>query len=168
VLRQFIMLSNGQDDKEMIQERFKLMPAVCVLLQKGDNILLLKRQNTGYKDGKYGFPGGSVDGDETILQAAIREAYEEVGVVIKEKDLDVIHVVHERYSDDPKVRYQGEAIVFLVRAYQWIGDPQIMEPNKCSEIKWCELENLPEETMDAAHHFFYQVKENKFYSEFGW
>ena len=152
----------------MVPKRFKLMPAVCVLLKKANTILLVKRKNTGYEDGKYGLPGGGVDGNETILQAAIRETQEEVGVTLQEKDLDVIHVTHVRYPIDEKARYQGEAIVFLVRADKWEGEPKINEPEKCSEIRWADLDNLPKETMKSAHHFFDNVKKDTFYSEFGW
>ena len=152
----------------MTQERFKLMPGVCILLQKDDKVLLLKRENTGYEDGKFGFPGGGVDGNETIPKAAIREAYEETGVIIKEKDLDVIHVTHVRYPLDDQSRYQEESIVFLVVAHTWEGEPKIAEPHKCSEVRWCDINDLPEETMKAALHFFKNINEKKIYSEFGW
>ncbi|MNY85617.1 nucleoside triphosphate pyrophosphohydrolase [compost metagenome] len=38
-------------------------------------------------DGLIGFPGGQVEDGETAIQAAVREAYEEVGVVVQESEI---------------------------------------------------------------------------------
>ena len=46
------------------KERFKLIPAVYLLLRRDEEVLLLRRANTGYQDGKYGLIAGHLDGDE--------------------------------------------------------------------------------------------------------
>ncbi|MEO4054749.1 NUDIX domain-containing protein [Solibacillus sp. CAU 1738] len=52
-----------------------------VVIVENDKVLLIKR----VKDSKtyYVFPGGGVEQGETIEQAAIREAFEEVGVHVE-------------------------------------------------------------------------------------
>lgn len=47
-------------------EKYKLPVFVAVIVQQEDQILLLKRANTGWMDGFWGMPGGSLDPDETI------------------------------------------------------------------------------------------------------
>lgn len=42
-------------------------------------VLLIKRKNTPYKD-CWAFPGGFIEMDETLLEAAYRELFEETGV----------------------------------------------------------------------------------------
>ena len=42
----------------MIKNRFKLIPSVHLFLVQGQNILLLRRFNTGYEDGKYSVIAG--------------------------------------------------------------------------------------------------------------
>lgn len=37
----------------MSKDRFKLIPAVYLLLRQDNEVLLLRRANTGYQDGKY-------------------------------------------------------------------------------------------------------------------
>ena len=58
--------------------------AVLVALSdgpQGAEVLLTKRSmSVGTHQGQISFPGGRVDDGETIVQAAIREAYEEVGL----------------------------------------------------------------------------------------
>ena len=61
--------------------------AVYLYMKRGETCLFVKRANTSWMDGFYGFPAGKVEKDEPIFQAAIREAREEVGVEINECDL---------------------------------------------------------------------------------
>jgi 8-oxo-dGTP diphosphatase len=54
--------------------------AVHLLVLRGDDVLLVRRSNTGYEDGRLSVVAGHVEPGESITQAAIREASEEVGV----------------------------------------------------------------------------------------
>jgi 8-oxo-dGTP pyrophosphatase MutT (NUDIX family) len=59
--------------------------AVLVVLaddQRGDAGVLLTRRSTALRNhsGEMSFPGGRIDGDETAVEAAVREAHEEVGL----------------------------------------------------------------------------------------
>lgn len=66
----------------MNNERFTLRCATYLLLIKSGKILLQRRFNTGWKDGKYTLISGHLDGQETIAQAMVREAEEEAGIPI--------------------------------------------------------------------------------------
>ena len=55
-------------------KRFTLLSAVHLVLIKDDKILLLRRKNTGYEDGKYSLVAGHLDGKESVTTAMIREA----------------------------------------------------------------------------------------------
>jgi len=67
----------------MAKERFKITPAVYLVLMKENKILLSQRYNTGYFDNHYSFPAGHLDGEETLKQAMVREAKEETGIVFR-------------------------------------------------------------------------------------
>ena len=134
-----------------MKERFKLIPLVSVIIKKDNKILLSKRKNTGYGDGLYALPGGGVDGDETILQAAIREAQEELAITLRKKDLHVLHASHIRYPS------RVETIRFFIVVDKWDGEIINNEPEKCDDIRWFELNKLPENLMDPVEHVLEKI-----------
>jgi len=79
-----------------MKERFTLVPASYLILIRESKILLLRRFNTGYEDGKYSMVAGHLDGNETVIQTIIREAREEAGVELQAQDLEVVHVMHRK------------------------------------------------------------------------
>ena len=57
-------------------ERFKIFTAVFLLLRRGNEIFMMRRFNTGFRDGYYDLVSGHLDGDETYREAGVREAKE--------------------------------------------------------------------------------------------
>jgi 8-oxo-dGTP pyrophosphatase MutT (NUDIX family) len=59
---------------------------------RGDAGVLLTRRSTALRNhsGEMSFPGGRIDGDETAIDAALREAHEEVGL-----DPETVEIVGE-------------------------------------------------------------------------
>ena len=104
-----------------------------------EQILLLRRFNTGFRDGEYTVPAGHLDGGETVMQAAIREAREETGVQIMESDMSFSTVMHRIEGD--------ERVDFFVQVHQWQGEPFNAEPEKCDDILWADLNGLPANTI---------------------
>lgn len=80
----------------MLKERHKNIPASYLILMKDNKILLQRRFNTDYKDGEYGIPSGHVEKNESFTKALIREMKEEIGIILKPKDLKVVHVMHRK------------------------------------------------------------------------
>jgi 8-oxo-dGTP diphosphatase len=109
--------------------------AVQILLRRGNQTLLLERQNTGYEDGNYGLPAGHVEHGETIKSAAVREANEEIGIDIEESNLEVIGVMHRI----KRITY----VDFFLTCYEWSGTIYNREPEKCSDLKWVDIDDLP-------------------------
>ncbi len=119
----------------MTTEKFKLRAAVYLLPIKDDKVLLSRRFNTGWMDGKYSLISGHIDGNETVFEAMVREALEEAGLKIDPLDLIPATVIH-RKSD-------VEYIDFFFVVKKWQGTPTIKEPNKCDDLSWHPLDNLP-------------------------
>jgi ADP-ribose pyrophosphatase YjhB (NUDIX family) len=146
----------------MSKERFKLVPFVALILRKGTKILLIRRYNTGYDDGTWACAGGGVDGKEPVTNAVIREAREELGIKLKSENLKMAHVLHAQHS------IGHETIGFFIEATEWEGEPKNMEPHKCDNIGWFDLNELPENLIPTFGHVVQMLEKNVFYSEFGW
>ncbi len=131
-----------------------------VLLKEG-KILLLLRQNTGYEDGNYSFVAGHVEKGESFTKAAIREAYEEAGITVDEKDLRVAHIMHRKSKDSERVD-----VFFMVD--RWEGKIENKEPSKCLELSWHPIENLPQNVIPYIRKVIAHLQENIQYSELGW
>jgi mutator protein MutT len=108
---------------------------VHLLFFREDQILLLRRFNTGYADGLYSVPAGHLDGGETVMDAAAREAEEEVGVKI---DLDAM-----QFSTVMHRMEEEERVDFFVHVRRWQGEPFNAEPEKCDDLCWVDVEQLP-------------------------
>src|ERR1044071_7779258 len=103
--------------------RAKFPVTVHLLFFRDDQILLLRRFNTGYADGQYSVPAGHLDGGETVLAAAAREGLGETGVHIAAGDIGFPAVVHRKDGD--------ERVDFFVHIRRWQGEPANTEPDKC-------------------------------------
>jgi mutator protein MutT len=108
---------------------------VHLLFFRGDQILLLRRFNTGYADGQYSVPAGHLEGGETVMTAAAREAEEEVGVKIDLDAMEFSTVMHRMEEE--------ERVDFFVHAQQWQGEPFNAEPEKCDDLRWVDVDQLP-------------------------
>ena len=116
---------------------FRPHVGVHLILTQGRKVLLLRRANTGFADGSWSVPGGSLEDGETLPGAAAREALEEVGIAIDPADLAFAHLCHH-FDPDGLAR-----IGVFFAASRWAGEPVNAEPGKCSELGWHHLAELP-------------------------
>ncbi len=123
--------------------RFVVVPASYVFLLRdgtsGTEVLLQLRQHTGYMDDHWAAAAaGHVERGETAFDAAHREAAEEIAVTAL--DLEFVTAMQRTQHAEPI----DERIDFFFTARHWSGEPRIVEPEKCAELRWCPLDALPE------------------------
>ncbi|MEM7129171.1 MAG: NUDIX domain-containing protein [Chloroflexota bacterium] len=142
-------------------ERIAQKSAVYLLLERGDEILMLERCNTGYMDGYYSFVAGHVEAGESATNAMIREATEEAGITLLPQALSFAHVCH-RASD--AIYYD-----FFFKATEWSGQVRNMEPQKCSDLSWFSKDAVPENTIPYIRAIIELVYlHNQPFSEYNW
>lgn len=115
--------------------RAKFPVTVHLFFFRENKILLLRRFNTGFRDGEYSVPAGHLEGGETVMEAAAREGEEEAGVKIELSDMTFSTVMH-RIEDD-------ERVDFFVVILKWDGEPFNAEPDKCDDLRWVDINGLP-------------------------
>ena len=127
----------------------------------GRQVLLHRRQNTGYMDGLWDIAGsGHVDEGETATQAATRECAEEIGVAVRADDLAFAHLSHRVGVRGVRTYFD---VYFLASAFD--GEPTVMEPEKCSELRWFDLDQLPEDMIDVRKTALRHCLAGSFYGE---
>ena len=93
--------------------------AADIITEIGDKIVLIERKNFPLG---WAIPGGFVDFGETIEQAAMREAREEISLVV---EIRALLGVYSRPDRDP--RGQTITIVYIARAS---GEPRAADDAK--------------------------------------
>lgn len=150
-----------------MRERYKTASAVMLFLVREQNgkreILLQKRQNTGYADGMWDCgAAGHVEMGETMRMAMIREAAEELGVTLSPADVWFATLTHKTSPD-------GTAYVNIFFCAECgEAEPRICEPEKCAELRWFSLDALPENLLEDRRAALENFRRGIPYSEFGW
>jgi len=119
--------------------------AACTVIHQPGGIVLLQRAiEPGY--GRWVFPGGYVDRGETVADAAVREAREEVNLEVRLVSL--LGVYSYRHSPVIIVVYLAESVGGLLRAADEALDVRLFGPEA---IPWDELA-FPS-TEEALRHY---------------
>lgn len=142
-------------------ERFRPKAAVYLLPMKNDQVLLARRFNTGWMDGMYSLISGHLDGNESVDEAIIREAYEEAVIVVKKEDLIPATVLHRKSPD-------AEYVDFFYVITKWQGEIVIGEPNKCDEMTWYSVDELPKNVLPYVKEVLENYKNKVAFSASGW
>lgn len=136
---------------------------ICVLIRRKGQLLFLLRGHTGYQDGTYCTPAGHVEAGESYRQAAVREAFEEVGVRIKPGDLRHV-LTTQRYTTPEDIR---TGVYFEADA--WEGEPRNMEPDKHDSIAWFPADDLPMDKLIPFQQAAFRTLANGHtYHDLGW
>ncbi len=124
-------------------EKEQFLGAVYMIIKNSEGkILLGKRKGTNLWNGYYGLPAGHIDKGEDMYEAFIREAKEELDIEIKKENIIDTFMVNRRN----KTLLPYFDIYFEIKDYD--GKIKINEPNKCSELKWFKINDLPKDIIE--------------------
>ena len=125
--------------------------AVHMIIMKDDKILVQKRKGSKLWPGYYALPAGHIDEGENQYDALLREAKEELGIKIEKIGNTYVVLRRNYFEIDGKVLEPYIDFYFEVKEYT--GEPMIMEENKCEELVWSSIEDLPEPFMNYMGDF---------------
>ncbi len=123
-------------DFDLERARFPVVVHVMFVrpANRGRELCLLRRANTGFMDGWFTLPGGHQEHGESLLQAAIRECIEEVDVIPIQ--LEPVAALTYRSAG-----HQG--LNFVFRCNHWQGEIRLAEP-VFDQLLWAQEETLPQ------------------------
>ena len=112
---------------------------VAVIRDDRDLILIDRRLAKGLLGGFWEFPGGKIEGNETVQECIKREILEEIGIEIAVDS-------HLITSDHTYSHFRGNLQVYNCRYLS--GEARAIE---CEEIRWVTIQELDNYTFPAAN-----------------
>lgn len=115
------------------RNRHEIVAVVHTLIwnSSGTHLLLLERAHTGFMDGRHTLPGGHLQAAESVVDAAIREVREEVGLELEEARPCCV------------LPYRG-GVNFIFSSTRWQGSAKNVEPDRCASVGWFSRDELPD------------------------
>lgn len=108
----------------------KMVEVAVGVIKRNNKIYISKRADGLHQGGKWEFPGGKREANETIEQALVRELSEEIGIQVTQQSQFML--IEHDYGDK-KVRLD----VRLVRNFE--GEPKHQEGQKS---QWVDINDL--------------------------
>ena len=104
---------------------------VAGIIERGGQVLIAQRKNSGFHPLKWEFPGGKVEPGETPQKALLRELREELGIRARIGD----EIMRYEYQ------YAGRAAILLIfyRVPDFEGEPANLD---FEQIRWERQEKL--------------------------
>lgn len=130
---------------------------VRLLLFSQGRILLLHQ--TKKNGGSLSLVGGTIDAGEHAKRSLVRESIEEAGIILKEEDLELKHVLHKLTGNNHRMTLYFQADIYD-------GFPHTREPDKFKQAAWFDLDNLPAKLTGTVRHVLKEVEKGSIYSEF--
>jgi 8-oxo-dGTP pyrophosphatase MutT (NUDIX family) len=131
--------------RERIGHDLVLLPAVCVLIWDDDGRLLLMREA---QTGRWQTVGGMVDPDESPWDAAVREAEEETGLIVRLERLRAAvggPGYRVNYPNGDVCSYVSIAFDAVVVSGELAGDDEV------AELRWFRSDEIGELDLDPLN-----------------
>ncbi|MGW0780426.1 NUDIX domain-containing protein [Streptomyces sp. NPDC002913] len=137
---------------------------VHLYLERPDGTVLLglRHPNSAFAPSSWHALAGHCE-QENAITCLIREAREEAGLHIERQDIELVHVVHhiDKAGDRPRM-----GLFFRARA--WSGEPELREPDKCTQWRFWDPAALPDDLVPYTRVAIEGIQNGELYSETGW
>jgi 8-oxo-dGTP diphosphatase len=137
--------------------RFRILLTARLLLHYREHTLYLMQ--TKGNGGGFTLPGGRVKGEEFAKEGLIREAFEEVGILLTKKSLKLVHVMHKRLNSTVE-------IIFFFKSSKWKNEPIAKESEKFSNYVWLPDDEPPKRLPAVIKAAMADIAVDKVYSQY--
>jgi 8-oxo-dGTP diphosphatase len=145
-------------EKNASVEKQRPRVGVGVMIKNNEGKLLLGLRQGAHGAGEWSFPGGHLEFGETIFETAGREVKEETGLIVN--GFELISVADEmRYIKTDNKHYLNIGVKAVYNG----GEPAVLEPAKCKEWAWFDINNLPDSMLEGTELIIRNFKSGKIY-----
>lgn len=122
-------------------DKHRFIVNASVIIRKDGNVLVMKRSMLEDSNpGKYGLPGGKLDHTDTTLEEGVmREAWEEVGLRIKNLQYFESHILETDNGQKLYVTFTAD----------FAGGMPALDPKEVESVLWYSKEMLEEMNEDS-------------------
>lgn len=134
------MRNQSNDSSLRVRYGFKNIAKVVLFDENTGNILVIRRSNTdNRRPGQWDIPGGTVEENETLEMAAIRECKEEVGINLKELDLKLFFTDRDIFNQEDGQSLMVNWLVY----YCPIIEQQVSLSFEHDQYRWVSTKKAP-------------------------
>jgi 8-oxo-dGTP pyrophosphatase MutT (NUDIX family) len=144
-------------------QRYASIVDVHVILRRSGKVLLLRRAGDTYASGQLCLPSGHMEQGESIVQACVRETFEETGITLDPAALRHVLSIHQRNPGTGHAR-----IGFAFEPRSWAGEPVNAEPHKHSALVWADPTCLTPDVVGYAAAVITAVERGLTFTLNGW
>ena len=129
----------------------------AIVVQSGHVLLVRRRAAPG--KGLWAMPGGFLNPQERIEDAALRELREETGIKVPEPVLRGSIVARDVF-DDPNRSERGRTIThcFLLKLRDDTSLPRVRGMDDADKARWCQISDLkPQDFFEDHYHILYNM-----------
>ncbi|EOC99792.1 NUDIX domain-containing protein [Caldisalinibacter kiritimatiensis] len=108
------------------------------LITKGNDVLILKRNNTSFAAGYWDIPGGKLEFGESLQESLVREVNEETSLQI-----DLAGVISTSSGINSEKKKQYITVVYLCNYLSG----EVVLSNEHSEYMWVNIRNLKQKNL---------------------
>lgn len=120
------------------EEGFRFFSILVPVVERDGKLYLMynvRAKHMVRQPGEICFPGGEIEGDETPMECALRETFEEIG--IKEEDISVINQLDTIYTYNNFLMH-----CFLGVIKEEALDTMVLNPDEVEEVFYISLDEI--------------------------
>lgn len=127
----------------------KYIIVVLIIIQNSKGEFLIQKRSI-QKEGKYAFTGGHVKTGQTSIEGIIEEVKEELGLTVKENELELLFSGRE---DESQVFFD---LYYMVKDFD--TSSLVLQVEEVETVNWMTLAKI-EELIQEKQFFIYHIEE---------